>query len=221
MNYLYQITNLINNKIYIGVHKTDRLDDGYMGSGTKIIRAIEKYGIENFRKEILEFFDTYEDALDKERCIVNEEFLQREDVYNINLGGQDSSIGARLGGHAYRDNVRNLDGEDLESYQKRMREQSAKGVKAYKDKYIENNGIWWKNGFKDKNHSEESKKKMSGPRPQSSREKNSQYETCWITKKRENKKIKKEDLDLFLSQGWEKGRFCISIGEPWRSYGAP
>lgn len=34
--YLYQITNLVNNKIYVGVHKTHKFDDGYMGSGKVI-----------------------------------------------------------------------------------------------------------------------------------------------------------------------------------------
>ena len=37
-------------------------------------------------------------------------------------------------------------------------------------------------------------------------EKNSQYGTCWITKEGENKKIKKEELELFEQQGWKKGR---------------
>lgn len=36
--YIYQITNLVNAKIYVGVHKTKDLNDGYMGSG-KVISA--------------------------------------------------------------------------------------------------------------------------------------------------------------------------------------
>ena len=44
--YLYKITNLINNKFYIGVHETDNINDGYMGSGRAIRAAIEKYGKE-------------------------------------------------------------------------------------------------------------------------------------------------------------------------------
>ena len=73
--YLYKITNLINSKIYIGVHQTSNLDDGYLGSGININRAIKKYGKENFNKEILEFFNTEEDMYIKEKEIVNHNFL--------------------------------------------------------------------------------------------------------------------------------------------------
>jgi len=86
--YLYQITNHVNGKIYIGVHVTDDINDGYMGSGTILNAAIQKHGIENFTKTILEHFETSDDMFRKEAEIVNEEFVQRTDTYNIKIGGK-------------------------------------------------------------------------------------------------------------------------------------
>ncbi len=85
--YLYEITNQVNGKIYVGVHKTKSLDDGYMGSGKVIRSAIEKYGIENFTKVILETFDDSTAMYAREREVVTDEFLSREDVYNLRCGG--------------------------------------------------------------------------------------------------------------------------------------
>ena len=39
---IYKTTNLINGRFYVGMHKTNDLDDGYMGSGKMIQRAIKK-----------------------------------------------------------------------------------------------------------------------------------------------------------------------------------
>lgn len=85
--YLYKITNLINGKFYIGVHSTKHIDDEYMGSGKNLKKAIQKYGINNFLKEIILTFESAEEMFNAEKEIVNEEFVKRRDTYNIKLGG--------------------------------------------------------------------------------------------------------------------------------------
>ena len=99
---VYETTNLVNGKIYVGLHKTENPDifDKYLGNGvistqpytymyakTAFQYAVKKYGPENFRRKTLAVFDTIEEASDLEEQIVNEKFLEREDVYNMVLGG--------------------------------------------------------------------------------------------------------------------------------------
>lgn len=108
MKYIvYLTTNLVNNKIYIGVHKTVNPDifDGYLGCGvlatqpwtynnpkTNFQYAVKKYGPKNFRRKVLQVFDTLEEASNLERELVNEEYLARDDVYNMILGGVDDNF---------------------------------------------------------------------------------------------------------------------------------
>ena len=63
---VYKTTNLVNGKIYIGKHETDNLDDGYLGSGKILRKAIEKYGEQNFKREILFECSTREEMNAKE-----------------------------------------------------------------------------------------------------------------------------------------------------------
>ena len=103
MKYIvYLTTNLINNKIYIGVHgtKTPDVFDGYLGNSvqancassynrreTPFQCAVAKYGPKNFQRKVLKVFSKLEDALDLERWLVCPEFIRRNDTYNITLGG--------------------------------------------------------------------------------------------------------------------------------------
>jgi hypothetical protein len=85
MYLVYKITNKLNQKTYIGVHKTDNLDDGYMGSGLAIKAAIRKHGRENFKKEVLFITEDKSSAYGLERKLTVD-FASR-DNYNMKLGG--------------------------------------------------------------------------------------------------------------------------------------
>ena len=91
-HYVYLITNKINNKTYVGkricVHKSDTPEtDGYMGSGVYLGYAKNKYGIENFSKEILAvcYSKNILNILEKEYIKLYREIGKAE--YNISDGG--------------------------------------------------------------------------------------------------------------------------------------
>jgi hypothetical protein len=87
-NYIiYEITNKINNKKYIGCHVTENIFDDYMGSGKYLKNAINKYGVDNFEKVILHFCKSKEDMLKKEKELVNEDVVNSKEYYNLTLGG--------------------------------------------------------------------------------------------------------------------------------------
>lgn len=86
-HFLYKTLNTVNNKVYYGIHSTDTLSDGYIGSGKLLVKAIRKYGKNSFKFEIIEFFPTREEAFKAERRIVNEEVVLDKSTYNLALGG--------------------------------------------------------------------------------------------------------------------------------------
>lgn len=86
-NYFYKITNNINGHFYYGIHSTDNINDGYMGSGHRLRKAYQLYGIENFSKEILKFFDNRDDLELYESEIVTEELVNDKECYNSIIGG--------------------------------------------------------------------------------------------------------------------------------------
>lgn len=95
MYYVYKTTNIVNNKIYIGVHSSENInDDQYFGSGKIIKQSILKYGKDKFKREILYQFETADEAYSMQKMIVDMQFLRRKDTYNIRHGGMGGLIGS-------------------------------------------------------------------------------------------------------------------------------
>ena len=84
---VYKTTNITNGKYYIGVHSTQNLDDGYLGSGHLLKKAIAKYGRDAFTRSVLFHAFSKQDAFKVEREIVTEEFTLSKETYNLAVGG--------------------------------------------------------------------------------------------------------------------------------------
>ena len=198
-NYFYRITNTLNNKFYYGVHQTNNLNDGYMGSGLRIKRAIKKYGLEFFKKEAIDFFYTFEEALDYEAEIVNEVLIKDPNCYNLKLGGKGgfSSEERYKGGISMLNKIWN-DPAFIKRNQERL---SKLGKENYE------NGKFIPYDFKGQKHTAKSKEKI-GEKNKISQlgDKNSQFGTCWIYNDSISMKIDKKDLSLYLEHEWKQGR---------------
>lgn len=218
---IYKITNLTNDKVYIGKHETEDKNDDYFGSGKLIRKAIKKYGINNFKKEILFECSNKEEMDQKEKEIVNEGFVKSKNTYNLKIGGDGGFdfINTKCRNKIYENQKKAVETvhellQTDENWRKflsdkikqgmdkpEVRKKMSKSIKAQRAK----DGSWWTG----KKHKEESKIKIG--KASSIHQKgsgNSHYGTVWIYNEelKQNKSIKKEDLEKYLSLGWKKGR---------------
>jgi hypothetical protein len=200
-HYIYKTTNLINGKFYVGMHSTDNLNDGYLGSGIRLRRSIRRNGIENFNIQFLEFFDNRIDLSNREKELVNEELLKDPMCMNLVFGGSGGYIspkGVKKGGKYSG----KLNAEKLKNNKEYRDEHNKRFVNMVKKLQLE--GKLTPPNWLGKKHKEESKQKigLSNSLKQKG-ENNSQFGTCWITNGIENKKIKKTDK---LPNDWSYGR---------------
>ena len=204
--YFYKITNLINSKYYYGVHQTNNLNDGYMGSGVNINRAYKKYGVENFRKDILKFFDNKEDMFEYERQTVTEEVCSDPMCYNICVGG----YGGKLAGFTEQDHE-----EWRQKICNAMRrpEVREKHLKCFSDPEYLRKQHFAQLG---KKRNEETLKKMKKPKSETHKqhmreanigEKNPMYgkHIKWINNGIIQKTVLIENLQQYLDSGWVIG----------------
>lgn len=213
--FVYKTTNLINGKIYIGKHKTSDMGDRYIGSGKLLKLAISKYGLENFKFEVLEFFDTEQAMNTAEAELVTEEFCLQKDNYNLCVGGR--------GGFSYinRDQEKRKQKNQLarrranesgalakaQNAMRLFREDPQK-VQAASQKRRETKMLKYGTNQPKKpdnfQHSADTRLKMSlSKKGKFKGSESSQFGTMWITNNVINKKIKSVDP---IPDGWYKGR---------------
>lgn len=89
MGYIYETTNLINGRKYIGLSNKEQFDSSYLGSGSILKKAIKKYGRESFKVKPLEYHYNKQSLIDAERRVIKERKANISDeYYNICEGGQ-------------------------------------------------------------------------------------------------------------------------------------
>lgn len=86
-HFIYKTTNILSGRYYVGMHSTDELEDGYLGSGTYLRLAIKKHGKENFKREILEFCGSRMELKSREEEIVNLREIAKKECMNLRVGG--------------------------------------------------------------------------------------------------------------------------------------
>jgi hypothetical protein len=86
-HYLYVTVCRVTLRYYIGMHSTDDLEDGYLGSGKRLWHSINKHGRDQHVMKVLEFLPNRESLALLEKKIVNKEVLKDPQCMNLALGG--------------------------------------------------------------------------------------------------------------------------------------
>jgi hypothetical protein len=206
--YIYKITCNVTGRYYIGMHSTSNLEDGYFGSGKRLKYSVIKYGKENHSKEILEFLENTESLINRETQLVNADLLKDPNCMNLahgGIGGFISLEGCKLGS-----SNRALILWKNSEYQKQQKNLASVRLKEkWKDPEYRTNMLDVStNSFKNKQHTLNSKLLMSNKAKLRIGKLSSSFDTCWIyhLHLQQSIKIKNEQLNTYLEQGWIKGR---------------
>jgi hypothetical protein len=200
-HYTYKTTNLINGRYYLGMHSTNRIDDGYLGSGKRLYYELNKYGRNNFNFEILVQFESREQLVQAEINLITEQDLKNPNCLNLKQGG--------TGGFSKEVSQKGQKAGVLSRLEKSKNNPEYKAYISDQRSDLYANSLGKFKGhavgtFLGKTHTEESRKKMSeAKKGKGTGKANSQFGTRWITNGTENKKIKKEE---WIPTGWKLGK---------------
>lgn len=194
--FIYITTNLTNGKKYIGQHIAKTLNDNYLGSGKALKHAINKYGLENFKREIIHFADSQEELNELEKFYISKyDACSNPDFYNIHIGGSGGNTIFGYTQEQMQEFIEKMSGvvsgEKNPMYGKKHKPQAINNMRESRKEYFEQLSeeeleefkvkmskvtIGENNGMYNKKHSPQTKQKMSENRKgKTSGEKNGMF----------------------------------------------
>lgn len=230
--YIYLTTNLVNNKKYVGMHKSAYFDPDYKGSGKILWQAIRKYGWENFKVELLVECETPEDLYKSEESEIKvRDAVSSPEYYNIKQGGNGGwkingvSIkkGVKISDQARLNTSRAHQGVKLSLSHCKSISDSLKGDNnplrgegsevarqnlslAMRGNQNGKDHVWITNGT-------ENRRILLGEKiPEGFWRGQTnpgflQYNYRWMTKDCKNKRVREDEVNLYLSKGYVIGRY--------------
>lgn len=203
-HFLYKTTCSTTSCYYIGIHSTDNLDDRYLGSGYRLKQSIKKHGYSTHNREILQFANSREELLDLEESIVTHTLLEDEKCLNLSIGG-------RAGIPNHKSSTRSETMKSIwndELHREKMSIVNSQNAKSSwnntrtRNKRIKSLTESTKKMWESESHRQNVITKLK----QYTGEKSSQFGTCWINKDGKALKIKRDQLEDYLSLGYSRGR---------------
>jgi hypothetical protein len=206
-HYIYKTTCNVNGKFYIGMHSTENINDGYLGSGRRLWNSINYHGKENHKKEIIEFCLNRDELKKREKEIVNSDLINDHFCMNLQLGGGGGFINeehmikvSKAGNKEFLEKMK--DDEYRKEFSKKISESNKK---QFLDGRRDRKRFYDWNG---KTHTDETKKKISEIRKGTGvGENNSVYGRKWMNKNLKNKMVKPEEITSHLESGWLFGQY--------------
>lgn len=142
--FIYKTTNKANGKAYIGMCSSKSRFKDYLGSGILLRQAIEKYGRENFNREVLEECDNDEQLrIAEEKWINHFDAVNSSNFYNLCEGGRGGDTGFNI-------NMSSVVKNTWDSYTEEQKKERLKNFGKY-DKSGKNNPMHGRSAVTEKN----------------------------------------------------------------------
>ena len=209
--YIYETTNLVNGKKYIGKSAHSKFSESYHGSGVYIRKALQKYGDKSFKTVLIEECESLEQLNEREAYWIDYyNAVEDKRYYNAIPGGAGGWYYDRKS-HPYsgftryskhseetKQKMREHHWSKTGSYNQHDRVRSKEEIEKFKSNHWSKLGkTVWNKGIKIPKEKQTDNQKNFGPICKG---------TVWVNKDGINKRVPKQELEEWLNKGFIKGR---------------